>query len=141
MNRDVTIRIKGIQIYPNGEKVETITEEPAEYFERNLSRYVRFEEASEGFTETAKCLMKIREGYLEISKKGLIESFMTFEKGKIHQTEYRTPFGSVNLDIETNCIRMFEEENALSIQIEYLLKAQGEHMAQCEIGIFIKNKK
>lgn len=139
MKREVTVKIKGIQKYPEGEKVETVTETTGEYFERNGSRYVKFEEQMEGFTETTNCLLKVREDYVEITKKGLVNSQMIFEENKLNRTQYKTPFGVIMMGTKAGHIQMLKEENTLAIQIAYALFAEEEHMADCNIRIMIKS--
>lgn len=140
MNKDVTIKIKGMQKYPEGERVETVTETSGEYFFRNGSHFVKFEEEVEGFTEVSKCLLKVKEDYVEMTKKGLVDSHMIFEKDKCHRTQYKTPFGVIMMGMQTKHIHMMEEENALAIQIEYELNAEEEHMADCSIRIMVKSR-
>ena len=140
MKKEVTIKIKGLQKYPEGERVETVTEAAGEYFFRNGSHYVKFEEEVEGFTEVSKCLLKAKQGYVEMTKKGLVDSHMIFEKKKCHRTQYKTPFGMIMMGMQTSHIQMMEEENALAIQITYELIAEEEHMADCNIRIMIKSK-
>lgn len=140
MKKEVTIKIKGLQKYPEGERVETITETKGEYFFRNGSHFVKFEEEAEGFTEVSKCLLKVKSDYVELTKKGLVDSHMIFEKNKNHRTQYKTPFGVIMMGMHTRSIQMLEEENALAIQIEYELNAEEEHMADCNIRIMIKSK-
>lgn len=140
MNKDVTIKIKGMQKYPEGERVETVTETSGEYFFRNGSHFVKFEEEVEGFTEVSKCLLKVKEDYVEMTKKGLVDSHMIFEKDKCHRTQYKTHFGVIMMGMQTHHIHMMEEENALAIQIEYELNAEEEHMADCSIRIMVKSR-
>ena len=140
MNKDVTIKIKGVQKYSEEERVETVTEAAAEYYFRNGGHFVKFEEEAEGFTETSKCLLKVRDDLIEMTKKGLVDSHMIFEEGKLHTTNYKTPFGVTMMGVQTKHVHIFEEENALAIQIEYALEAQEEHMADCSIRIMIKSR-
>lgn len=140
MKKDVTIKIKGVQKYSEGERVETVTEAAGEYYFRNGGHFVRFEEEAEGFTETSKCLLKVRGDIIEMTKKGLVDSHMIFEKDKLHTTNYKTPFGMIVMGVETKHIQVLEEENALAVKIEYALQAQGEHMADCSIRIMVKSK-
>ena len=139
MTKEVSIKIKGVQQYPEGEKLETVTEVPAEYYLRNDTQFVIYEESEAGFTENSKCMLKIREDSVELTKKGLIQSHMVFQKGKLHMTEYRTPFGMVLLGVNTKHIRIQKEENSLTIQIAYALEADGAPMAECDIHMIVKN--
>lgn len=140
MKKEVIIRIKGVQKYPEGERVETITETDGEYYFRNGNYYVKFEEEAEGFSEKTKCLLKMKENHVELTKKGLVDSCMVFEKGKSHVTRYKTPFGMILMGIRTGHLHMLEEENAMAIQIEYELEAEEQHMADCSIRIMVKSR-
>lgn len=134
------VKIKGIQKYPEGERVETVTEEAGEYYYRNGIQYVKFEEHTEGFTETSRCLLKIGEKSVEITKKGLVNSQMIFEKDQLHRTQYKTPFGIIMMGTKAKYIQMLEEENAIAIQIAYDLFAEDEYMAESNIRIMVKSK-
>ncbi len=140
MTKDIIIKIKGKQTYPDGECVETVTEASGEYYLRNGSHYVMYEEQEAGFTQSSKCMLKIHEQGVELTKKGLVQSKMVFEEGKLHMTEYRTPFGVIMMGVQTRQVSMLEEENTLVARMEYALEANEEHMADCQITITIKGK-
>ncbi len=140
MTKEVTIKIKGKQSYPQGENVETMTEVAGEYYLRNGVHYVMFEETEAGFTQSTRSMLKVRGKQVELMKKGLIQSNMLFEEGKLHTTEYRTPFGVVPMGVQTKHIRILEEKNALMVQIDYELHANESLMADCAIRIQVKSK-
>ena len=93
-----------------------------------------------GFTQSTRSMLKVREKQVELTKKGLIQSNMIFEEGKVYATEYRTPFGMVPMGVKTKHIRILEEENMLMVQISYELQANEELMADCDIRIQVKSK-
>ena len=140
MTKEVTIKIKGKQHYPEEETVETVTEVDGEYYLRNGAHYVMFEETEAGFTQSTRSMLKVRGSQVELTKKGLIQSNMIFEEGKQCATEYRTPFGMVPMEVKTNHIYLNEEENALTVQISYELHANEALMAECNIQIQVKSK-
>ncbi len=139
MTKDVSIQIIGKQSYPEGEKLETTTEVKAEYYFRNGSHYVIYEEKEEGFTQENKCMLKVHERYVELTKKGLVRSYMVFEEGKLHMTEYHTPFGMILLGVRTKMVEVKEEEKVLRIHIDYALESNEEHMANCNIQIVVQS--
>lgn len=141
MKKEITIKIKGKQNYPEGEAVETVTETTGEYYLRNGAHYIMFEETEAGFTQSTKSMLKVRGGQVELTKKGLVQSNLFFEEGKLHNTEYRTPFGVVPMGVKTKQLALLEEENALVIRIAYELQANQELMADCDICIQINSKK
>ena len=79
MTKEVLLSLRGLQFdIPNadGDKIETIT--VAEYYYRNDSHYVLYEEVTEGFGQSTKSVIKFKKNYLELTKKGLLDtSLMT----------------------------------------------------------------
>ena len=61
--------------------------------------YVIYDEVVEGFDETTKNIIKLWEDCVDITKRGLMNVHMVFEKNKKNVTCYQTPFGSMILGI------------------------------------------
>lgn len=141
MTNEVMLTIKGIQKYSGEEPLETITQTKAEFFQRGQSRYVMFEETQDGFTESVKSMLKIKSNCVELTKKGLIRSYMVFEPEQLYMTEYRTPFGGMQLGVRTRELQILETEDVINIQIKYLLESEEQVMADCSIQITIREKK
>ena len=140
MTKEVSVKIKGKQSYPEGETLETVTEAAGEYYLRNGAHYIMFEETEAGFTRSTRSMLKVRGGHVELTKKGLVQSNMVFEKGMLHTSEYRTPFGVVPMGVKTKQVFVLEEESTLTVQIAYELQTDGELMADCNIHIQINSK-
>ena len=73
MTKEVLLAIKGLQFDGSEENTEIETLVSAEYYKRNNSHYVMFEEAHEGFDETSKNLIKFKENSLDLTQKGLVK--------------------------------------------------------------------
>ena len=116
--------------------LETIT--PAEYYKRNDSHYVIFEELMEGFTDTTKNVIKFRDSQLEVTKKGLVNVHMVFEENRKNMTSYATPFGNILIGIDTDEVEIREEEDRIQVNVAYTLEANYEHMADCKIEMSIR---
>ena len=140
MTKEVMLTIKGVQKYPDEAPLETVTEVEAEYFLRGQSCYVMFEEIQEGFTESVKGMLKIKDGSVELTKKGLIQSHMMFTPDTLCMTEYRTPFGMMLLGVRTKALRILEGDNLIRIEITYLLESEEQVMADSSIQITIREK-
>lgn len=140
MTKEVLVKIKGKQSYPEGEAVESVTEVDGEYYFRNGAHYILFEETEAGFTQSTRSMLKVRSQQVELTKKGLIQSHMLFEEGSQQENRYHTPFGVVPMEVRTKHIRMLEEENSMLVQINYALYTDGALMADCDIRVQIKSK-
>ncbi len=140
MNKNVVIRIEAIQRYPGQKPEKTVTEAEAEYFLRAGSHYVIFEESQEGFTEKIKSMLKIKNNSVELTKKGLIHSHMFFEEEVTFASEYKTPFGSFMLDMNTKKLEVKETPTEIEVEIVYSLETRELAVADCNIRIMIKEK-
>lgn len=140
MTKDVLLAIKGLQFNELQEdtNVETVT--AAEYYKKNNSHYVIYEENFEGFEGTTKNIIKFKDNSLDLTKKGLINVHMIFEENKKNMTNYSTPFGDILIGIDARKIRMEEEEGRIKVNVDYALEVNYEHLADCSISVNIQPK-
>ena len=142
MTKDVLVNISGMQMTIND--VENDDDEPIEvlspgtYYYKNGKHYVFFEEVAEGMQGVTKTQIKWKDSeLLEVSKKGLSNVHMIFEKNKKNRCYYDTPFGRLNLGIFMTDMLVDEKENFIHIQAEYSLDVNCEPLADCSIQIHI----
>ena len=122
------------------EPIEVIT--PASYYLKNGKHYVIYEEVVEGIPGTIKNKIRMTgDGVLEIMKSGIADAHMVFEKGKIHAFSYETPYGELSMGIFNRDMIFTEEENRMTIAVNYELDINGEKASDCDIHIEIKAKK
>lgn len=142
MTKDVLVSISGLQMAVN--EVESNEDDPIEvfssgtYYLKNGKHYVFFEEMAEGIQGITKTQLKWKdEELLEVSKKGISNVHMVFEKGKHNRCFYNTPFGQLHLGIFTTDILVDEREDEIRIRAEYALDVDDEPLSECTIGICI----
>ena len=140
MTKDVLLAIKGLQFDGSEEDTEIETVTSAEYYKKNNSHYVIYEEAFEGFEGTTKNILKFKDNSLDLTKKGLVNVHMFFEENKKNMTNYSTPYGDILIGIDASKIRMQEEEEKIHLDVEYALEINYEHLADCHISIGIQAK-
>lgn len=140
MTKEVIISICGLQNGPDtdGEPIETIT--TGEYFYKNEKHYILYEEVMEGENKTTKSRIKLAPGLLELTKNGVVNAHMLFEENKKNITHYYTPYGSLNMGIDTKKIVIEETENEMNVVVDYGLEMNQEFVADCNIKINIKSK-
>ena len=141
MTKEVLLSLQGLQfdaVSADGDKIETIT--PAEYYKRNDSHYVIFEEAMEGFQEKTKNVIKFKENSLDLTKKGLVNVHMIFEENKKNMTNYTTPYGNILIGIDDRSVRLKEREERIEVDVDYALEVNYEHFADCKIKMDIRAK-
>lgn len=140
MTKEVLLSIRGLQFEGanDANDLETIT--AAEYYKKNDSHYVIYEEATEGFQDTTKNIIKWNGETLELTKRGLVNVHMIFEEKKKNMTDYRTPFGSILIGIDTKQIQVAESEEDISVDVDYVLGVNYEYLADCKISMHVRAK-
>ncbi len=131
----VRLTVRSLQRDADGTETaaETVTE--AEYYEKNGSHYILYEECM-GDTGTAvKTMLKLKGPQLELTRKGAVTARMVFESGKEYASDYVTPYGCLKMDILTRKLETGFDEGLLHIQAEYSLTSAGRHISDCTITI------
>ena len=140
MDKEVLITLKGLQI---NEPVDTgVVEIVAlgEYYEKNDKKYIIYEEVVEGMEGKIKNIIKLSPTCMEVTKKGLTNTHMVFEENKKNLTVYNTPFGAFSLGIMAKGIDIDEQDDSMSVKVEYELDMNYEHVADCTISLGIQSK-
>ncbi len=142
MKKDVLLSISGLQFVSkdeeDAEQVEVIT--AGDYYKKNGKHYVLYDEVVEGFTGNTRNIIKLTEDSLDITKKGVSNVHMVFEKNKKNVSYYNTPFGSLLIGIDAKNIDIAETEDNIDVKVKYNLEVNYEHLADCFITMSIKSK-
>jgi uncharacterized beta-barrel protein YwiB (DUF1934 family) len=140
MTKQVLLTIAGLQYMDEEfhEPVEIVT--AGDYYYRNGKHFIRYDEAVEGSTEHISNTIKVCGDSMEVTKKGLANVHMVFEKNKKNMTCYATPFGSMTIGILASDVNVKESEENIDIQVQYSLEVNYEHFADCSIQMNIKSK-
>ena len=140
MTKDILVSISGLQVSPEMESdtVEVIS--PGEYYYRNDKHFVVYEEAIDGKTKTVKNMVKLSKDCVEVTKKGPARIHMIFEKNKKNISYYYTPFGNLQIGIDTQIIELDESDENIRAKVDYALEINSEHVANCHIVIDVKEK-
>ena len=139
MTRDVLITISGIQLADgDSNEVEMIT--AGDYFQKNGSHYILYDEVMEGQNDIIKNTIKIRPEGLDIIKRGSSSVHMTFAKDRKNLSCYATPFGEMMIGINTNDILIAEDEDSLKVRVSYSLDINYQHVSECNINLDIHSK-
>ena len=141
MEKDVLIHVRGLQMMSTEDTQEPIEiVVPGEYYFRNGSHYLRYEEVLDDSAEPTVNYIKMSPRGLEVRKKGLVDVHMVFEQGKKNMTFYSTPFGTLQMGIAATKLELAEEAGALSMKVDYALEVNEEHMADCYLAIQAQSK-
>lgn len=139
MNREVKLSITGLHFSEENDENNVADHYDAEYFKKNDSHYLIYEEVQEGFSQASKNRIKCKDKLVELTRQGLMQTHMVFEEGKKHMTRYVTPYGEILLGIDTRQIILEEQEDNITITVEYVLEADGAYLSDCKIVIRAEN--
>ena len=132
MTKDVLITISGLHYDDNAaaqeeEPIEVTS--PAVYYYKNGKHYVLYEELVEGIPGVIKNRIKFQEnGALDITKSGITDAHMTFEKDRIHVAPYDTPYGEIMVGTYTRELNVDVKEDLITVYVSYSLDANGDKL-------------
>lgn len=135
MNRDVIISVSGLQFLENVSQDSIETVQQGEYFFRNGSHFLLYDEYLEGFSEPVKNTLRIRDREFLLTKRGLINVQMLFVEGRKNLAQYRTPYGTVMVGLDTGRMALESGEDKLCLEVDYTLEANYQYVADCQIRI------
>lgn len=124
---------------PEGdEPIEIVV--PGEYYFRNGSHYLRYEEMLEDHGDPTVNYIKISPKGMEVRKKGQVNTHMVFEQGKRNMAFYTTSFGTLEMGISATNLELKESDSRLDMKVNYSLDLNKEHVADCCLDIHAQGK-
>ena len=138
MRKKVRLTLIGRQRDEAGQENVTELSADAEYYERNGSRYIFYEENGTD-TGCIQSVIKLKDGLLELTRKGSVNTRMVFEEGREHTADYITPLGTLQLGIATSSVCSKQAGDCLEIHTDYDLTDRGHILSHCNISIKIQD--
>lgn len=141
MNKDVLIHVRGLQMMETDDAQEPIEiVVPGQYYLRNGSHYLRYEEMLDDTAETTVNYIKMSPNGVEVRKQGQVNVHMVFEEGKKNKTFYNTPYGTLQMGISATGLELKESEDGIQMKVDYALDMNEEHVADCYLTVQAQSK-
>ena len=141
MNKDVLIHVRGLQMMETDDAQEPIEiVVPEQYYFRNGSHYLRYEEMLDDTAETTVNYIKMSPNGVEVRKQGQVNVHMVFEEGKKNKTFYNTPYGTLQMGISATGLELKESEDGIQMKVDYALDMNEEHVADCYLTVQAQSK-
>lgn len=141
MNKDVLIHVRGLQMMETDDAQEPIEiVVPGQYYFRNGSHYLRYEEMVDDTAETTVNYIKMSPNGVEVRKQGQVNVHMVFEEGKKNKTFYNTPYGTLQMGISATGLELKESEDGIQMKVDYALDMNEEHVADCYLTVQAQSK-
>lgn len=138
-DKNISLFTKAIQTDPSGDKSEIEFFVEARYTEKNKAIYITYKETELSGMEGTTTTLRITEDSLSILRFGTYNSKLEFIKGEQTHTQYQTPYGSVEITINTKLldIELHHSEKS-KIYLQYSLETAGDEPLNNEIFISFK---
>ena len=141
MNKGVLIHVRGLQMMETDDAQEPIEiVVPGQYYFRNGSHYLRYEEMLDDTAETTVNYIKMSPNGVEVRKQGQVNVHMVFEEGKKNKTFYNTPYGTLQMGISATGLELKESEDGIQMKVDYALDMNEEHVADCYLTVQAQSK-
>lgn len=141
MQKEVLIHVSGLQMMDDlGEEHPVEIVVPGEYYFRNGSHYLRYEELMEDFPQPTVNYIKISKDGIEVRKKGPVNTQMVFEQGKKNVALYSTPYGTIRMGISATSLKLTENATSIDMRVDYSLDMNEEHVADCSLAVQAQEK-
>lgn len=138
MNKEVLIRIKA-GISSENDSEEIVTKAKGSYFKKQDCEYVLYDEETDD-GQIVKCRLKITDSELEMRKTGAYTAVMVFTRDKKTNTGYRTPFGILDMEINTTKLDYYISQDEMKIKLEYSLSVNNAEASMHVMDIQIGNE-
>lgn len=141
MTKEVIVSIKGLQEVSaeNGESVEMVS--TGQYSYENNQHIIQYEEIDEEDQEITHATIVIGKDFVEIIKSGQNNVEMMFQEEQKTTSCYQTPFGDLTVGMDTTKVKIKEQEDVITVLLEYGLDMNYSHVADCTITMQIMAKK
>ena len=137
MTKDVLVTVRGLQMTPDGDDTIEVTT-TGKYYEKDGKRYLFYDEIGDDTNLIVKNSIQITEEHVSVSKKGLINAQMNFEKENKLVSVYETPYGQMEMGVYMTGFCLEERDDFLELKLEYLLEINNQHVSDSEILLQIR---
>lgn len=141
MKKDVLISIRGMQFEGamDADDIEVI--QRGHYYQRGGMHYLVYDEPVEGTDRINKNLIKFNEKEMYVTKRGVVNTALTFRQKEKNLTSYETPYGNIMVGLNTRQIELTKNADQILLHVNYSLDVNYEFLTDCQIRIEAKELK
>lgn len=135
MKKRAIIAVSSKQKSDENDVIEVVT--PGDFYEKDGSYYAVYKETEISGMEGTTTTLKISNDKFSIIRIGSTSAKMEFDKKAKSVSMYNTPYGTLELKIETKSLSVDVGEKGGDIQVNYNLSVSGQtpHNTQLKINI------
>jgi uncharacterized beta-barrel protein YwiB (DUF1934 family) len=136
MKTKAIISIKSSQGQSDEEPISIVT--PGTFYERNNTFYAVYEETEISGMKGTTTTIKIRPSEFLLLRTGTTNARMHFRKNDKNASMYDTPYGTLQLEIETTELNINVNEEGGNIYVNYDMTVSGQKVMPTFLEIDIK---
>ncbi len=131
MKKEMKLQITGDhEEIQSGEREQIKVESNASYIEKDGVHYIFYDEMQEGAIIKNRVVI-VPEVSVEIIKRGAITSDMPLYLNRKLETQYKTPFMTMDMSFDTKKLEFRVSEDELYLRVEYIMAVEGIDHAKC----------
>lgn len=138
MNKKALIHVFSVQPDESDkeEPIEVVT--PGSFYKKGDFYYAMYEETEISGMEGTTTTLKIGEDKFSLIRRGNITSKMEFEMDKKNISMYNTPYGTLQLSIDTKELDIEMGEEGGKISIDYDMTVEGQKPQNTSLSVHIE---
>lgn len=137
MDKKALISISSAQKESKEDKIEVVT--PGKFYKEQDAYYAVYDETEISGMEGTTTTLQIWPNKLSLVRIGTTSAKMEFEKNSPCTTLYNTPYGMLEIKIETNDLKVEVGDSGGEISVNYNMSIAGQKPQNTELQIKIKS--
>ncbi|MBR2765189.1 MAG: DUF1934 domain-containing protein [Blautia sp.] len=138
MKKNVLVHNKSVHIYDRNQPQDTIEVlVPGIYYYGNDRHHLRYEEQLEDHGNPVTNYLEADGEEMTITRKGAVQTKMTFRTGVLSLFVYETPHGVFQMGVRTHEYRMSGDDERLQFDLHYTLENNGRTVSECLMRITV----
>lgn len=136
MKKKAIISISSNETSRKEDSIEMVS--PGDYYKTGNAYYAVYDETEISGMEGTKTTLEIHEHKFSLVREGTTNARMEFEKNNKYVSLYNTPYGALELSIQTKDLNVDVNENGGQIFVEYNMSIGGQKPQNTKLKINIR---
>lgn len=133
----VRIKLKGQQQDIHGEVTKISMSAEGEYAMRSGKHYIKYLDSSIDENNPVSTVLKFTTEELTVIRQGTVGGTQRFAAGLIHRSPYHTPYGELDMSLETSKLKIFFADGRGRIECRYKVSINDELVGKNKLEIVI----
>lgn len=136
MERKAIITVDSMVLNDEKDLIEVVT--PGKFCDIEGGFKVEYDETELSGMQGTKTTIIVRDDSFDLVREGTTETKMEFVINKITASMYKTPYGIMDIEIDTRKLSIDVNENGGTINAMYILEIGGQQALKTNLNIQIK---